>query len=98
MNNTSFIDIEPIVKANREIFKEYVLMAGGCVFLEIPISFVDESGDKNEIFKVTYKEYNKTPYFHYRYGNNFQYFDWFLFDEMPLSVENEVMRSVINVI
>lgn len=90
-----FINIEPIVDNNREYVKTLMLSNDKLrVRLDENIYFEDEDGETNSIYEVSMDKEIRKLRFHYRYGDKFQYFDWFHIDELPLLIENKVLMKV----
>lgn len=90
-----FINIEPIVDNNREYVKALMLSHDKLrVRLDENIYFKDVDGESNALYEVSMDKEIRKLRFHYRYGDSFQYFDWFLVDEMPLLIENKVLMKV----
>ena len=90
-----FINIEPIVDNNREYVKALMLSHDKLrVTLNENIYFKDNECDTVAIYEVSMDKEIRKLRFHYRYGDSFQYFDWFFVDEMPLLIENKVLMKV----
>lgn len=90
-----FINIEPIVDNNRAYIKDLMLSHNKlCINLDKVIYYKEEDGETNALCKVSIDKEIRKLRFHYRYGDNFQYFDWYNVDDMPLMVENKVLMKV----
>ena len=90
-----FINIEPIVDNNRAYIKDLMLSHNKlCVNLHEVIYYKEEDGETNALYAVSMDKEIRKLRFHYRYGDNFQNFDWYNVDDMPLMVENKVLMKV----
>lgn len=90
-----FIDIEPIVNNNIEYIKSLMLSHDKLrIRLNEILYFKDEDGETDALYEVSMDKEIRKLRFHYRYGDNFKYFDWFNTGEMPLLIENKVLMKV----